>query len=108
MGSDANAFVRGFNVSGKGSTTHGMKKPKPKKGRVVRLTPDLVRLIAEERVEGESVPDTIRRLLNLTGTLKYVLPSDLHETIEDARGIAVLRALRTRRPERPMKVRKVE
>ena len=79
-----------------------------KKGRVVRLTPDLVTIIAEERREGETVPATIRRLLGLSGTLKYVLPSDLHESIADARGVAVIRALKTRKPERPQPVRTVK
>lgn len=86
------------------------KKQKPKKGRVVRLTPDLVTIIAEEKEPGETIPAVIRRLLGLTGEVRYVLPSDLHETVEDARGAAVVRAVRRKlkRTERPVSVRKVE
>lgn len=85
------------------------KKRKPKPGRVVRLTPDLVRLVTENQEEGETVPAVIRRLLGLTGDLIYVLPSDIHETVADARGEAVLRAVRRKQKkiERPIPVRKV-
>lgn len=82
------------------------KKPKPKAGRVVRLTPDLVKLIADERKDGETVPATIRRLLGHTGELVYVLPSGIYETIADARGAAVLEAIRAKktRPDKPLRV----
>lgn len=85
------------------------RKQKPKKGKVVRLTPDLVTIITEEHQEGETVPETIRRLLGLTGEVRYVLPSDIHESIEDARGAAVIRAVRSKikRTERPIPVRRV-
>jgi hypothetical protein len=84
-----------------------MGTPKPKKGKVVRLTPDLVNLVAESQREGESIPAVIRRLLNITGEICYVLPSDIHETIESARGIAVLRAVRSKtgKIERPLAVK---
>jgi len=63
------------------------RKQRPKKGRVVRITPDLVTIIS--------------------GEVRYVLPSDIHETVEDARGAAVIRAVRSRikRAERPIPVR---
>jgi hypothetical protein len=81
------------------------KKVKP--GKVVRLTPDLVTLVMTERKLGESIPSVIRRLLNLTGEVRYVLPSDLHESIADAKGTAVLRAVRSKSKgiERPIPVR---
>lgn len=86
------------------------RKQKPKKGKVVRLTPDLVRLISKEQGEGETVASTIRRLLAFEGDIVYVLPSDIHEEIEDARGIAVLRAVRKGRGrgtiERPVVLRR--
>lgn len=87
-----------------------MKKPKPKKGRVVRLTPDLVTIIASEQQKGETIPSVIRRLLGLTGTVRYVLPSDIYENVVDARGVAVLRAVnaKTRKIETPLPVRPVK
>ena len=87
-----------------------VKKRTPKKGKVVRLTPDLVKLVSSEQREGESVPSVIRRLLGLTGELIYVLPSDIHETVADARGEAVLRAVRKRakKIERPVPLRRID
>lgn len=85
------------------------KKQRPKKGRVARLSPDLVRLIELHRRDGETVPDVLRRLIHkdTDGVAKFALPSDLHESAEDARGAAVLRSVRDRsgRIERPIKVR---
>lgn len=80
---------------------------KPKKGRVIRITPDLVDLIAREQIPGETIYATLRRLLGLEGEVSWVLPSDLHQKIEDARGSAVLRALgkKTKKAERPIPVR---
>lgn len=83
------------------------RKQKPKKGKVVRLSPDLVTIITEERRGKEPVHETIKRLLGLSGEVRYVLPSDLHESVEDARGVAVLRAVRekAKKRERPIPVR---
>lgn len=82
------------------------KKRKPKPGKVVRLTPDLVARVVAERREGETIPSVLRRLLDLTGELRYVLPSDLHETVADAKGAAVLRAVRSKsRIEKPIAVK---
>lgn len=85
------------------------KKSRPKKGKVIRLTPDLVTIIVEERTPGETYPEVIRRLLGLKGDVRYVLPSDIHETVADAKGAAVVRAVRKRQKkiERPIPVRKV-
>lgn len=85
------------------------KKTKPKPGKVVRLTPDLVRLVSEAQGEGETIPSVIRRLLGLTGDLIYVLPSDIHETVADAKGEAVIRAVRRKQKkiERPVPVRRI-
>lgn len=66
---------------------------KKKKGKVVRLTPDLVDKIFAEKQDDETVPQVIRRLLELkeepTG---YVLPSDLYSDAAEARGAAVMKA----------------
>jgi len=88
----------------------GKKKQKPKKGRVVRLNPDLITIISEEQKDEETVSDTVRRLLGLTGEINYVLPSDIHRSVEDARGAAVLRAVRAKqkKAERPVPVRPVK
>lgn len=85
------------------------KAKKPKKGKVVRLTPDLVTIIAEEQQKGETIPEVIRRLLGLTGEVRYVLPSDIYVNVVDARGVAVLKAVnsRTRKIEAPVPVRTV-
>jgi hypothetical protein len=85
-----------------------MKKPKkPKPGKVIRITPDLVTIIATEQKNGETIPAVIRRLLGLTGSVRYVLPSDIFESVVDARGVAVLRAVnaKTRKIEAPVPVR---
>lgn len=86
------------------------KKAKPKAGKVVRLTPDLVTIITMERHEGETIPSVIRRLLGLTGSVRYVLPSDIYENVVDARGVAVLKAVnaRTKKIEQPIPVRPVK
>ncbi len=83
------------------------RKQAKKKGRVVRLTPDLVTIVAEQQQPGETVHEVIRRLLGLTGDIRYVLPSDLHESVEDARGRAIIKAVRSKvkRTERPVAVR---
>lgn len=85
------------------------KKRKSKPGRVVRLSPDLVTIVNEEWREGDTIPKVLKRLLGLTGDVRYVLPSDLHESAEDARGAAVIRAVRRKqkRTERPVPVRRV-
>lgn len=82
-----------------------MGKPKP--GKVVRLTPDLVRLIEENRTPKETLPQVIRRLLGLGEKGIFALPSDLFESLEDARGEAILRAVREKRktPEKPVEVK---
>lgn len=80
---------------------------KPKKGKVIRLTPDLVTLVVENRRKNETIPAVIRRLLDIKGEIRYVLPSDIYETVEDARGVAVLRAVKSKmkKTEKPLVVR---
>lgn len=86
------------------------KKRGVKKGRVVRLTPDLVTIIAAEQEPGETIPSVIRRLLGLEGKVRYVLPSDIYENVVDARGVAVLKAVnaKQRKIEQPIPVRPVK
>ena len=90
----------------------GSEKPKrkqsKKKGRVVRLRPDLELLVELLRFSGETVSDTVGRLIEVgSGELAYVLPSDVFGSIEDARGEAVLRAVKrkAKRVEKPLQVR---
>lgn len=80
---------------------------KKKKGKVIRVTPDLEVIINMERRSGETIPAVLRRLLGLSGPVRYVLPSDIYEEIEDARGVAVTRAVKTRtkKIEQPLAVR---
>ncbi len=84
------------------------KKQKKKKGRVIRVTPDLVDLIAREQRDGETIPAVIKRLLRLDdGPYEWVLPSALYTRIEEARGAAVVRAVKekTKKIEKPVAVR---
>ena len=83
------------------------KKRKPKKGKVVRITPDIVNLILIERKEKETISGVIRRLLNLSGEDRYVLPSDLYARIEEARGVAIVRAVKSKnkKTEKPIKIK---
>ena len=80
---------------------------KPKAGRVVRLTPDLVRLVTESQRPGETIPAVMRRLIGADEDIRYVLPSDIHESVEDARGVAVIRAVerRTTSIEKPLTIK---
>lgn len=82
------------------------RKQKKKSGRVVRLNPSLDRLVRREQREDEAIHETIQRLIE-DGDVRYVLPSDLHESVEDARGVAVVRAVKAKvkRTEKPIPVR---
>lgn len=81
------------------------KKQKPKKGKVFRIPPDLVEIIAREQRADEPSHETIRRLFG--DTTGWVLPADLHSRIEDARGAAVVRAVRgkSKKIEKPIAVK---
>lgn len=72
----------------------------------MRLTPDLVRLVAESQRPGETIPAVMRRLIG-DGEIRYALPSDIYENVEDARGVAVLRAVEKKLTtiEKPLSVR---
>lgn len=84
------------------------RKQKIKAGRVVRLTPDLVKLIEGNRSEKETVSAVLRRLVadaQKAGRSYFVLPSDLYASLSRARGAAVVRAVRTMKIEKPVVVR---
>jgi hypothetical protein len=83
------------------------RKSKKKLGRVIRVTPDLQAIIEVEKKKNETIPEVLRRLLGLRGEVRYVLPSDIYETPEDARGVAVMRAVKSKNKkiERPLSVR---
>jgi len=84
------------------------KKQKPKPGRVVRLNPDLALIIELERLPGETISATVRRLLGVSAEVRYVLPSDLYEDPADARGASVLRSVRSgskKKIEQPVRVK---
>lgn len=97
----------------------GAKKIKP--GRVHRLDPMVDRFVAEKKRPGESTSALLRRLFGLperkTGKVQtrhfYLLPESrvAFETIEEARGEAILRAVKTgkKKPtEKPILVREAE
>lgn len=87
------------------------KKP----GEVIRIDELTARYIKEKRRRGETKTAVIRRLLGLPsrkGIIErppvYVLPSDVFLTIEDARGAAIVRAVRAKQAaEEPKIVREV-
>lgn len=83
------------------------RKPKQKKGKVVRLTGDLEVIARMERQPGETITQTLERILGTKDEVRYVLPSDLHESAAEAKGVAVIRSVRSRdkRIERPLPVR---
>lgn len=89
------------------TSTERVRKKKP--GRVVRLTPDLVRLVDLNRRKGETLPSVLRRLfLREEGNILYALPSDLYESVEDARGAAILKAIKvgSAEIERPLRIKR--
>lgn len=91
------------------------KQEKP--GKVVRVDPLIWKHLMARRKEKETVSSVIRRLLGLPSRRPgissppkkfYVLPSDLSESAEEARGRAIIRAVRAKKkPERPIEVREV-
>lgn len=84
------------------------RKQKPKRGHVVRVADAIFDLVVSGRRDGETITEAISRLiLGDPESLRFVLPSDLHETPEDARGVAVLRSVKRKekRIERPLSVR---
>lgn len=85
---------------------------KEKPGKVVRVDPVTWKLIASSRGAKETVTAVIRRLMGLSPRKGdapkklYVLPSALSESIEEARGKAILEAVKKKgKPEKPIAVR---
>ena len=91
-----------------------------KPGKVIRLGPRLHRFIETKRKAKETFDGCLCRLLGLPAKRErerkfevessFVLPSDLHATASDARGQAVLKAVKTKRPdviEKPIEVRRI-
>ena len=73
------------------------KKQGPKKGHVVRISPELWDLLSSQKGKKESVSKTLSRLLHLQGNREefWLLPKSLlaARTIEDARGMAILKCV---------------
>lgn len=82
------------------------RKQKPKAGKVVRISPELVRLVAAKRSDRETVSETLNRLIRGESRL-YALPSDLFITLEEARGEAIVRRVKQKlaKAERPVVLR---
>lgn len=72
------------------------RKQRPKKGKVIRVSEDTWELLQSVRNGKETTTALVRRLLSGVSR-KYVLPSSLHESLEEARGEAVVRAVRSRK-----------
>lgn len=93
------------------------KKNQPKPGKIVRIDPMLVRLYESKKRGKESVSAFFRRIVGLpskkTGEpdlkIYYVLPSHLHESVEEARGQAVVEKVKKglAKPEKPVELREV-
>jgi hypothetical protein len=91
------------------------KVPTPKPGKVVRLDPTIVKHLEAKRRPKETISGVLRRLIGLPtkdGALElriyYALPSDLFETVAEARGRAIVSAVREgkkRLMEKPVPVR---
>lgn len=87
------------------------------KGKVIRVDEESFALLKQKKRPGEKFTALIRRLLGLphrrTGRVelpaKFVLPSDLHHSKSEARGAAVIKAVRSKRQdiEEPTEVREV-
>lgn len=97
------------------------KKQGPKPGRVVRIDPDVQKLVDSLKKPNESVVACIRRLIGLApkkGGSKprefFILPDSglVAPTLEEARGLAVMTAVKTKKGkkqiEKPIKVRVIE
>ena len=82
------------------------RKQKPKRGKVVRLVPELEQLVIQEKGEGETYSDVLLRLLGGEGEEAFVLPSDIYKSAAEARGTALVRAhhAKSKRAERPLPV----
>ena len=83
-------------------------KQKAKAGRVVRVTPELMKLIETKRTGRESVSATLKRIIN--GEQKYyALPSDLCESLSEARGRAIMYKVqrKLKAVEKPIAVREL-
>lgn len=100
------------------TATKPKRKQKPKAGKVVRLEPTVWRFFEKKRHKDETVSALVRRLigppLSPDQEVKtyYILPEAklVCETLEEARGAAVLHSVRMKRKdriERPLVVRVV-
>lgn len=87
---------------------------KVKPGKVIRIDELTYRFISEKRRRGEQITSLVRRLIGLPSRkgivdrpVRYVLPSDLHATVEEARGAAVLKSVKakTKKTEEPIAIR---
>lgn len=80
---------------------------KQKPGKVVRLNPTTWKFIESHRKEGESIAQALERITGASGAeVLYALPSDLAPSLAEARGRAVLKAVKSKsKPERPVPVK---
>jgi hypothetical protein len=95
-----------------------MAQAKKKPGRVVRLSPKLQAYVEARLRTKETFDACLRRLLALPKKREkgrfetqvcYVLPSDIFETKAEAKGAAIVRAVRTKKQaERPIEMKRVE
>jgi len=93
-----------------------MSKKKPK-GKVLRVDPLTWNKLKELRLPEEKITALLRRVIGLPHKklgvvdkpVNYCVPSDLYTSLEEARGAAVLKAVRSRskQSEEPIEVRAV-
>jgi hypothetical protein len=86
-----------------------------KPGKVIRVDPITWSFLKERKGRRETISALVRRLIGLPSkkgivdtTAKFALPSELFDSIEEARGAAIMKAVRAKKkPEEPVVVRTV-
>lgn len=101
------------------TTTKKKRKQRPKKGKVIRLTPGAWSLIEKKKKSRETIAATVERLLGLSSSgvadnfSYYILPESgiviKARSLAEAKGTAVLLAAKRKRSEieKPLEVRVV-
>lgn len=86
-------------------------KQAPKKGKVVRASVKSWKLIQRARLEGEKITHTLERILTKKlkyGKSLYVLPEDACSTLSEAKGKAILKAVKKKTTEQEVPIEVVE
>jgi len=90
-------------------------KAKPKPGKVIRVDDLTWAYLCSKKLASETIAALMRRLIGLTSRKgdtpikAFVLPSDMYSSISEARGAAVIKAVKSkhRKPESPIAVKEI-